>query len=53
MTWFYLKTAWRINMMLRPFGLILMAEFEGDPPLRPVTVQRVWIQSRSGMGLWR
>lgn len=53
MTWLYLNTAIYINTMLRPFGLILMAEFEGDPPLRPVTVQRVWVQKRIDIGLWR
>lgn len=53
MTWLYLKTAGRINMILRPFGLIMMAEMEGNPPLRPVTVQRIWITHRGGIGLWR
>lgn len=52
LTWIYQHTAAHINMVLRPFGLILMSEWEGDPPQRPCTVQRVWIQRRDSIGMW-
>ncbi|WP_165435408.1 hypothetical protein [Bradyrhizobium sp. Leo121] len=42
----YLRFAARINMVLRPLGLLLMATFEGDPP-EPVEVVRLHLR-RSG-----
>lgn len=52
MTWLYLKTASRINMALRPFGLILMATFEGDPPETPCKVIKLHLQRRVAIGMW-
>ncbi|HVX56437.1 MAG TPA: hypothetical protein VHA37_01785 [Candidatus Saccharimonadales bacterium] len=40
----YLKYAGRINACLRKCGLLLMAEFEGEPPERPFLVRRIWLQ---------
>lgn len=53
MTWIYLKTSGWINMALRPFGLILMATFEGDPPDRPVKVIKLQLNRRSSIGIWK
>lgn len=52
LTKLYLRYAAHINTALRPCGLVLMAEFEGAPPARPCTVQRIFIQRRSVVGLW-
>lgn len=40
----YLRYAGRINWALRKVGLLLMAEFQGDPPYEPLMVARVWLQ---------
>ena len=46
MTWLYEHTAgWLNTYVLKPFGLILYAIYEGDPPL-PVKVVSVHLQRR-------
>lgn len=53
MTWLYLKTSGWINMALRPFDLILMATFEGDPPDVPCKVVQLHLNKRSSIGMWK